>query len=223
MTSIKKKAENRQHGTEGTTLSRQIRDWAKGNDWYRTDIQTNQLRLEQTFGHAIETIAKDLDYQNQPRLRRQLFDCYDMLTAKCRQIDMVCRKGCCNEGEVLELEFLRGKAVAAAVELAEVLDLLKRTQEPRNLRTQEKLDSGSQAGMTVPEEWITFSQAADIIGVTKGTISKWAAEGKFRDNGQKGQQRRLLKTSVLMVKFQKEDEDLKKDVSDLRQDAQKLG
>jgi hypothetical protein len=72
------------------------------------------------------------------------------------------------------------------------------------------------------DSFITFAEAAEIIGVAKGTISKWVKKGWFQDNGQKGQKRRLLKSSVLLVKQKIEDADLKRDVQELRQDARQL-
>jgi hypothetical protein len=227
-------------GTGNNGISQHIQQWAQHNDWYRTDIQTNQLRLEQTFGQAIEAITKDLDYQNQPKLRRQVFDCYDMLMAKCRQIDIVCRAGCRDENELFELHFLKSKAIAAATELAEVLGLLQNKYAIRRVPAtdQREVDgrhtvspidcakasvAATQCGTTTSEDlWMTFTQASEIIGVTKGTISKWAAEGRFKDNGHKGQKRRLLKASVLLVKHEREDQDLKKDAADLRRDMRKL-
>jgi hypothetical protein len=213
------------HWQQQGQISCQILAWASGNDWYHTDIQTNQLRLEQTFGQVIESITKDLDYQNQPKLRRQIFDCYDMLMAKCRQIDMVCRVGCRSEEEMLELHFLKSKAIGAAAELADVLTLLQQNTGTTDFADTYGINCTDNKCIKKKDndEWMTFSEAAEVVGVTKGTISKWASEGKFRDNGRTDQKRRLLKISVLEVKLQKENEDLKKDALDLRRDAGKLG
>ncbi len=222
------------HQKEG--ISRQIIKWAKGNDWYRIDIQTNQLRLERAFGGPIEAIAKDLDYQNQNRMSRDIYDLYDLLSAKCRKIDLVCRAGCQTEGEMYDLHILRIKTIATATELAEMLYLLQRTQESMNTGTQENVDSrppyqrgglrgnDTSAGSVQAndDEWITFTQAAEMLAVTKGTVSKWAAEGKFQDNGRTGQKRRLLTISVLMVKQKIEDQAIKGDIKELREDARKL-
>ncbi len=71
-------------------------------------------------------------------------------------------------------------------------------------------------------EYITFARAAAVLGVSKSTVSKWAKKGKLHDNGQKGQKRRLLMTSVLLVKQGREDEDLAADVLDLRADARRF-
>lgn len=240
---------NDKAGAEGSGLVQRIQQWARCNDWFRVDITTNQLRLEQAFGQAIENIAKDLDYQNQTKMRRQVYDCYDLLMAKCRQIDMVCRTGCRSEHEMLELEFLRSKAVAAATELAEVIGLMQRTEELKNLRTQEptntriqgykdteklienreKLDSALLSRGQAPcgngtcgDEWISFAQAAEILAVSKPTLSRWADDGKIQSNGKTGRLRKLNKISVLLQKQAAEDEEIKKDVRELRMDGKRL-
>jgi DNA-binding CsgD family transcriptional regulator len=122
---------------ESQSLSHRITQWAKSNDWYRTDFQTNQLRLEQRFGLAIEQVASELEYHHRHRMSRRIFDLYDLMLAKCVKIDAVCRSGCRSQEELLELELLRVRVVGIACELAEALGLLTRTQEPRNTRTQE--------------------------------------------------------------------------------------
>jgi excisionase family DNA binding protein len=201
------------------SISHRITHWAKSNDWYHSDIQTNQLRLEQSFGQAIETIAKDLDYHNQPKLRRQVFDCYDMLMAKCRQIDMVCRTGCRSEAELLELEFLRSKAVGAAAELAEVLGLLQRKDGTTDFAD----NKCEKKNIKDNDDWITFAQAAEILAVSKPTLTRWADDGKIQSNGQKGRLRKLNKVSVLLQKQAMEDQAIRQDIKDLREDAKKFG
>jgi len=125
MKSTKKKEENGHRRTEGTTLSRQIKEWAKGNDWYRIDTRTNQLRLEQTFEPAIEQIVRELNGHNQRLMSRKIYDLYDLMLAKCRKIDIVCRAGCRTKEEMLELELLRGRAVGIASELSEAIQLIQ--------------------------------------------------------------------------------------------------
>ncbi len=74
-----------------------------------------------------------------------------------------------------------------------------------------------------PEDsYITFQEAADILGIEKGTVSKWSGKGKFKDNGCIGQSRKLLLSSVLLAKHEGEEKDLKKDVGDLRRDAKRI-
>jgi DNA-directed RNA polymerase specialized sigma24 family protein len=114
---------------ESQSLSHRITQWAKSNDWYRTDFQTNQLRLEQRFGLAIEQVASELEYHHRHRMSRRIFDLYDLMLAKCVKIDAVCRSGCRSEEELLELQLLRVRIVGLSCELAEALELLERNQD----------------------------------------------------------------------------------------------
>jgi excisionase family DNA binding protein len=207
-------------------ISEKIKEWAKGNDWYRIEVNTNQLKLERGFGAAIDKIASQLDYHNRSKHRRQVFDCWDNLTAKCRQIDLVCRAGCRSEEELLELEFLRSKAVGAATELSEVIQIIQ--NEECKIENGDKIGPGTTDFTEIncderknnsSDCYITFAQAAELLAVGKGTVSKWAAAGRMTDNGLKGQKRKLLKSSVLLVKQEMEDEEIKKDVKELRKDA----
>jgi excisionase family DNA binding protein len=72
------------------------------------------------------------------------------------------------------------------------------------------------------DSYITFSEAAAILGVTRGTVSKWSKKGRFTDNGLKGQKRRLSKVCVLLVKQEIDDEYLKNDAAELRNDARRI-
>lgn len=194
-------------------ISEKIRKWAAQNGWCETGVNTNQLRLQRAFGEIIETVARDLKYRHQYLHRHQLYNCWDHLMGLCRQIDMVCRAGCQTVEEVTELEFLRSKAVGIAVELSEVIGFIQNEQPPcfQPLAPNGKVD-----------EWITFAQAAEILAVSKGTVSKWAKAGRLDDNGLQKYKRRLLKTSVLLVKQEIEDEELKEDIKDLKQDARQI-
>ena len=58
-----------------------------------------------------------------------------------------------------------------------------------------------------------------LLGVTKGTVSRWTAQGKLQDNGQSGQGRKVSKTSVLMLKDQRQQQELAEDAADIRRDA----
>ena len=72
------------------------------------------------------------------------------------------------------------------------------------------------------DSYITFQEAADILGIKKSTVSKWSTKGKFKDNGCSGQSRKLLLSSVLLAKHEGEEKDLKKDARWLRRDAERI-
>ncbi|MFX1562891.1 MAG: pentapeptide repeat-containing protein [Promethearchaeota archaeon] len=72
------------------------------------------------------------------------------------------------------------------------------------------------------DSWITITEAADLLAVNPGVISRWADEGRIKDNGKNRRDRRVLKTSVLLIKQNKEDAELLKDAKDLRKDSKKF-
>jgi len=214
--------------TAGDSISARVRKWVQTNDWYQISAETNRLRLEQHFGQAIETIAHHLNYHDEPKLQRQLLDCWDCLIAKCMKIDLLCRAGCSTRKERLELDFLRCKAVGAGAELAELLDLITGSSAsgnedsglpptcPKYSRREEEISES-------PTQWVSYKEAADILLVSKATLCRWVKEGKLVGNGKQGRQIRLSKTSVLLAKQDMEEQQLRQDVQDLRKDARKTG
>jgi len=71
------------------------------------------------------------------------------------------------------------------------------------------------------EEWITVTEAADIMFACKGTVSKWAEQGLLQDNGQTRKKRRLLKSSVLMLKQKLEDIQARRERREEREDERR--
>jgi excisionase family DNA binding protein len=73
------------------------------------------------------------------------------------------------------------------------------------------------------DELITLTGVAKLLGVDKGTVSRWADEGKIQDNKQKGRRRRVSRISVLLLKDKREREDLLRDAAeDLQDRASKI-
>ena len=70
-------------------------------------------------------------------------------------------------------------------------------------------------------EAIRVTDAADLLAVNRGVISRWAKEGKIKHNGKIRGARRVLKSSILLVKQKKEDAELRKDAKDLREDSKR--
>ena len=66
----------------------------------------------------------------------------------------------------------------------------------------------SELGYTTPieDEELTNDQAAALMGVERGTISKLVKSGILKNNGQTGQKRRVLKSSVLLLKSKRDNE-----------------
>ena len=76
--------------------------------------------------------------------------------------------------------------------------------------------------LPIKDELITLTEAAEILGVDKGTVSRYADSDQITDNGVKGQNRRVWKSSVLFFRQQREDEQLRKDVRELRRDTKRI-
>jgi len=72
------------------------------------------------------------------------------------------------------------------------------------------------------DELVTLTRVADLLNVDKGTVSRYADRGVILDNGLKGLERRVWKSSVLLLKQQREDQELLRDAQELRKDSQKL-
>ncbi len=72
------------------------------------------------------------------------------------------------------------------------------------------------------DAWITVTEAANFLAVHRGVISRWATEGKIKDNEEVRVKRRVLLSSVLLIKHKQEQNELRKDARDLRKDGRRL-
>jgi hypothetical protein len=72
---------------------------------------------------------------------------------------------------------------------------------------------------TARTDYVSFSEAAAMLAVTKGTISRWVAAGNLKDNGQQGRNRKISKVSILLHMDKQESQNTYKDVLELRRDA----
>lgn len=72
------------------------------------------------------------------------------------------------------------------------------------------------------DEWIKVSEAAEILSVNTGTVTRWANKGRIKDNEKKGRKRRVLKSSVLFLKQSREDSEVLKDAKELRKDTRTI-
>ena len=80
----------------------------------------------------------------------------------------------------LELDFLRSKAVAAATELSEVLQISQGCHiKDARLRVVEKRKDEK-------DSWISLTEAGTILGLNPGSISRLVKKGLVTDNGEHG-------------------------------------
>lgn len=87
---------------------------------------------------------------------------------------------------------------------------------------QANLASLKPAGKERDDEWIKVSEAAEILSVNTGTVTRWANKGRIKDNEKKGRKRRVLKSSVLFLKQSREDSEVLKDAKELRKDTRTI-
>jgi len=71
----------------------------------------------------------------------------------------------------------------------------------------------------IKDELISLTDAAEILSIDKGNVSRLANSDAIKDNGIKGSKRQVWKSSVLFYKHQREDEQLLKDAKELRRDS----
>jgi excisionase family DNA binding protein len=84
-------------------------------------------------------------------------------------------------------------------------------------------DNPSEEATGLNDDWITVTEAASLLGKHHGTVSRWATAGKLKSNKKKGKDRRILKSSVLLLKNKRECEDVLQDAAeDLRDRANKI-
>jgi len=87
-----------------------------------------------------------------------------------------------------------------------------------NLSETQKPDNKAYRKADGTDEWWQLSQAASSLSVSRGTVTRWADEGKIEDNGERGRKRKVLTSSVLRLKYKREHEDVLKDAADDLQD-----
>jgi hypothetical protein len=70
----------------------------------------------------------------------------------------------------------------------------------------------------IADEELTNEQAVELLGggISRGTISKWVNYGLLKDNGRSGRDRRVLKSSVLLLKDKRDKEREHKEAEDER-------
>jgi len=78
------------------------------------------------------------------------------------------------------------------------------------------------SGQTEEGVFITLREASVLLGVSKGTVSRWTNEGKIKDNGVKGQGRKVSKASVLIMKLEREEKQARGDYEDYKRDIESI-
>ncbi len=140
---------------------------------------------------------------------------YAELLEAAGTFDKLCKKGCESEDELAEFDHGKRQVCSVAFRLAQVL----KTAETKTKRPTHRGKIPIKDCPKTPDCYITFAEAATMLGVTKGTVSRWTGQDKLRDNGKTGQNRKVSKTSVLMLKEQRQQQELAEDAADIRRDS----
>lgn len=93
-----------------------------------------------------------------------------------------------------------------------------KTHLPKPKQAEVEQPEGKERG----DEWIKVSDAAEILSVNTGTVTRWANKGRIKDNEKKVRKRRVLKSSVLFLKQSREDSEVLKDAKELRKDTRTI-
>ncbi len=208
---------------ESLSVGEQLRQWVRNHDWHRLDILTNRLQLYRAFGRLICAAVGGLVTEGRSKLAMQVKTDFAVLLDLVEDYDHLCARRCVDEDDLVVCEHIQERIYKAVDDLASLLD--HREQDGKDVHKDVKPQSGEvlNPSSRANEQWVTFAQAADLLAVGKGTVSKWAKLGRFIDNRLTGQARRLSKASVLMVRQEIDDATLQNDAHDLRLDARRIG
>jgi hypothetical protein len=230
------------------TLSLQLRRFAENHNWHEPDIITNRLKLRRAFAQPVVAAAAAFMAAGRIALALQVKAEFARLLETTGSLDRLCVKRCDEEDELVVLEHFKVQLKRMLLDMASLLEsngeccrneeLRMKNEEidslPRNTRKTQKIievpadsklcenDDNRMSDKAKKTEWVTVTEAAGILGVTKGTVSKWAQKGRFADNGLTGPKKMLSKVSVLLVKQELEEKELRQDILDLREDGRRI-
>jgi len=189
-------------------LSQQMRQWTQDNQWYKLEVISNRLKLTRKFGNQIRSLTLSLESEGRSTAAAEVHSDFKRLSQAVGVFDKLCRKGAQTEQELEQIEAAMRHVRNVAAEFTDLLEVLEG----------DDCDSGER----LTASYVTFAEAADIIGVCKATISNWSNQGRLAHNGANGRGKKLLLSSVLAIKHQIENNQLYRDAQQLRQDAARI-
>ena len=80
----------------------------------------------------------------------------------------------------------------------------------------------SGVGAKIKDKFIIYSKVSLLLNISKPTITRWANNGKLKDNGKKGHGRLISKQSVLDIKHKIETKDREKDLDEYQAEENKI-
>jgi hypothetical protein len=200
-------------------LPEALRCFARHHDWHEPGPITNRLKVWLAFKKPVHAAANKLLFDRRDGLSEQIRAEFKRILEMCRPLDDLCGR---RIDEVDELGALEHTKATLAERMSDLAELIEGSQVPHRHGGLNPQKRDAVSDLEKSDSYITFSEAAAILGVTRGTVSKWSKKGRFTDNGLKGQKRRLSKVCVLLVKQEIDDEYLKNDAAELRNDARRI-
>ena len=196
-----------------------LREWAATHNWHEPDIITNRLKLRRAFAKPIAAAAAEFTAVGKSDLAAQIKADFALLQDSIRTLDRLCVKRIDEDDELVMLEHTKARLRRMIRNLADLLDSGQET-DVKNQQSGRKIIGLPPAGGD--GQWITMTEAADLVAKHPATIGRWVQNGKVRDNGKKGRQRRVAKTDILLIKQAAEETDLQADLRELQQDARRI-
>ena len=172
---IPRKAQT-QAGGPPSDLVGGLRWWARCHNWYELDYVRNRLKLEWAFAEPIRQTANQFMADRRGTLARQVKDDFTDLLDMAQEFDDICRLGCSCEDEYKVCQDIRGRLGKMLGELAELIESGNQAEAIVN-------DSGGASENTPKKasktEWVTYKEAAGLLGVRKSTVSFSSYKGHF--------------------------------------------
>jgi hypothetical protein len=210
---------------ESGGLTPALRCFAQHHNWHDPGIYTNKRILRRVFAKPIAKAVAELALDGKTAISAQIQTDFARLQETTRSLDQMCIKRIDEDDEEVVFEHIKEQLNKIILELAAMLESGQKSarkivdippDESKNLRPESHLSLAGE------EQWVTMTEAAQMLGKHPGTISYWVQTGKVTDNGKKRYQRRVLKADVALIKQDIEEKDLRKDIRDLRKDAKRI-
>jgi len=212
-------------------LTPALRCFVQHHNWHDPGIYTNKRILRRVFAKPITKAVAELVLDGKTAISAQIQTDFARLQETTRSLDQMCIKRIDEDDEEVVFEHIKEQLNKIILELAAMLESGQKSGRkiadlpPDEAKIPMTDDQGGRCAKDrskMPEPYITFAEAASLLGVSKGTVSRWAGQGRLTDNGKRGQGRKLSKASVLILKANREQEDMVGYAADIQQDAARL-
>jgi hypothetical protein len=164
-------------------------------------------------------------------LAERVWEDFKRLRKMIKPLDNTGIRQITDEDELETLEHTKATAARRMNELADLIEIGQKSARkivdiaPDEVQIPMTDDQGGRCDKDrskMPDTYITFAKAADLLAVSKGTVSRWAGLDRLTDNGKRGQGRKLSKASVLILKANREQKDMVGYAAEIQRDAARI-